>query len=306
MDIYEFHQSGKTYTIAQLKADVELSKDIQTCLIWLELLDPPVDGIFGPLSTAALKTFQEYLKCPKIGVLDTDTAKKLIETDPVKLREILEKSFGPLKLGNDSASRIIKYMLLKKYHVSVKPKEYNIVYVEGMNADGRENPDVTNHFNDCRIVIEIVNGVPTIRGNWEATTEPGMPWIKNPMNPKGAASIKFGQYKAWRVGPHKNQNPALRQVTSITVHRDYNRDGSRVGDSLDTGVFGINQHHANNAPRHDVGSWSAGCLVGRTKASHEEFMKIIMGDNRYKKNKHYTFETTIIPGDDLQDKFPFS
>ena len=26
MDIYEFHQSGKTYTIAQLKADVEYRK----------------------------------------------------------------------------------------------------------------------------------------------------------------------------------------------------------------------------------------------------------------------------------------
>lgn len=306
MDIYEFHRSGKTYTIAQLKADVELSEDIQRCLIWLGLLDPPIDGIFGPLSTAALKEFQKYLECPQIGVLDTETAKKLIETDPKILDDIIATVFGKLNLGNDLASRIIKYMIDKKYHIAVKPNEYNIVYVEGMNADGRENSDVTNHFNDRRIVIEIVNGVPTILGNWEATTEPGTPWITDPMNSKGAARIKFEQFKAWRVGWHNNQYPALRQAKSITVHRDYNRDGSRVGDSLDTGIFYINQHHANNAPSNKVGRWSAGCLVGRTKAGHEEFMKIIMSDRRYKLNKQYLFETTMIPGDDLQNKYPFS
>ena len=266
-----------------------------------------MDGIFVPISTAALKEFQDYLECSQVGVLDTETAKKLIETDPDELRKIREEKFqGKLKLGNDLASRIVNYMLLKKYHVSVKPKEYNIVYVEGMNADGRENTDAPNKFNDRRIVIEIVDGVPKIRGNWEATTEPGTYYTKYPMNKKGAARIAFDQFKAWRVGKHKTQYPALRQVKSITVHRDRNKDGSRVGDSLDTGIFYINQHHANNQPRHDIGLWSAGCLVGRTKAGHEEFMKIIMSDRRYKLNENYLFETTIIAGDDLQKKFPIS
>jgi hypothetical protein len=135
MNIYEFHQSGKTYTIAQLKADVELSKNVQSCLIWLKLLDPPVDGIFGPLSTRALKTFQEYLKCPQIGILDTETAKKLIETDPIKFQKILDESFDKLTLGSDLASRIIKYMLLKQYHVSMKPKEFNIVFTSAILFD---------------------------------------------------------------------------------------------------------------------------------------------------------------------------
>ena len=303
MDIYEFHQSGKTYSISKIKADLELSKDVQSCLVWLGLLNPPVDSYFGLISEEALKIFQTNHNCPQVGILDTTTVQRLIETDWDDDKSLFQPQ---LKLSNDLASRIIKYMQLKNYHISVRSQEYNIVYVEGMNADGQINSDIINHFNDQRIVIEIVNGVPTIRGNWEATTEPGSYWIQNPFSPKGTARIAFDQFKAWRVGQDKNQYPALRQVKPVTVHRDFNRDGSRIGDKTETGIFGIPQGHANNAPRHDIGRWSAGSMRGRTKAGHEEFMKIIMSDRRYKLNSKYLFETTIIPGDDLQDKYPFS
>jgi peptidoglycan hydrolase-like protein with peptidoglycan-binding domain len=300
MDIYEFHRSGKRYTIVEISADEELTTDIQTILIWLKLLDPPVDGKFGPITTAAFKEFQELMKCPEIGVLDTITAKKLIETDPTELPIPTLPTFKP---GSDLAGRIIKYMQLKNYHISAKPGEYNIVYVEGMNADGTENTDAPNQFNDRRIVIEVVEGIPKIVGNWEATTEPGRKDTLSPLSERprrlGAARIKFGQYKAWQVGSHKDQYPALVQVSSVTVHRDKNKDFVRTGDELDTGIFGINQHHGNHASRHDIGRWSAGCLVGRAKDGHEQFMALIMKDKRYKANPSYIFLTTIIPGDDL-------
>jgi hypothetical protein len=73
------------------------------------------------------------------------------------------------------------------------------------------------------------------------------------------------------------------------VHRDFDRNGIRTGDKLDTGFFGINQHHANDAPRHDIGKWGAGCLVGRTVAAHDKFMNLIMQDRRYKLNKNHIF-----------------
>jgi hypothetical protein len=82
--------------------------------------------------------------------LDTETAEKLIETDPTELPP------PKLKPGNDLAGRIIKYMLTKNYYVSTKPGEYNIVYVEGMNADGIENNDVRNQFNDRRILLRLL------------------------------------------------------------------------------------------------------------------------------------------------------
>lgn len=302
MDIYEFHKSGQKYTIAEIAADEELTVDIQKCLVWLKLLDSSIDGKFGPITTEAFKEFQELMKCPEMGVLDTETAEKLIETDPTELPH------SRLRSGDDLAGRIIKYMLTKNYYVSTKPGEYNIVYVEGMNADGTENNDAPNHFNDRRIVIEVVDGIPKIIGNWEATTEPGSFWTRNPMNRGGAARIKFDQYKAWRVGTHKtestNQPKALVQVENVTVHRDFDRNGIRTGDKLDTGLFGINQHHANGAPRHDIGRWGAGCFVGRTETEHDKFMNLIMQDRRYRLNTNHIFWTTIIPGDDLLNQFP--
>jgi hypothetical protein len=160
------------------------------------------------------------MNCPNVGILDEETTRKLIETDPTELPP------PTLALSNDLASRIIKYMMLKKYHISTKADEYNIVYVEGMNADGTANTDAPNQFNDRRMVIQIiVGGVPKIVGNWEATTEPGNFYTNNPMNPNGAARIKFEQYKAWRVGTHKEQKPALVQAENVTVHRDFDRNG---------------------------------------------------------------------------------
>jgi hypothetical protein len=48
---------------------------------------------------------------------------------------------------NDLAEKIIRYMLAKSYKVAVGPKNYNIVYVEGMHVDGSLNPDAPNCFN---------------------------------------------------------------------------------------------------------------------------------------------------------------
>ena len=151
MNIYEFHQSKKEYTIAEIAADEQLTIDVQKILIWLKLLDPPADGKFGPITTEAFKEFQERMHCPEIGVLDNETAKKLIETEPIELPPPM------LRPPDDLAGRIIKYMLVKNYHISTRLDEYNIVYVEGMNANGIENTDAPNHFN--RPLAKVAAGV---------------------------------------------------------------------------------------------------------------------------------------------------
>ncbi len=89
-------------------------------------------------------------------------------------------------------------MQKRGYQIATGNKEYNIVYVEGMNANGKLNTDPPNHFNDRRMVIEVINGSPRIIANWEATTEPGYYYTYNPMNDKGAARIAFGQSLASR------------------------------------------------------------------------------------------------------------
>jgi peptidoglycan hydrolase-like protein with peptidoglycan-binding domain len=295
MNLYDFYNAKLEYTLEAVAADKELATHIQEVLIRLKLLAPPADGKFGPISSAALREFQELMKTKEQGFLGLETAKKLIETSPDDLPQ------PELILGNDFASRIIKYMKSKGYQISMGTKEYNIVYIEGIDGDGRVNPDQANHFNDRRLVIQILDRKPKIIGNWDGTTEPGYHYTYRPMSPKGAARIKFGQYKAWRVGMHgtSERHEALVQVEPVTVHRDFNKDLIRTGDRLDTGYFGINQHWGYDLPRNNIYFASAGCLVGRSRQGHQEFMALIKQDRRYQLNKKYTFLATIIPGDGL-------
>lgn len=88
-------------------------------------------------------------------------------------------------------------------------------------------------------------------------------------------------------------------MVPITVCRDYNQDFIRTGDKLDAGLFGVNQHWGYDLPVDDIGKASAGCLVGRRRQGHREFMEIIKSDCRYQADNDYVFYTTVIAGDDL-------
>ena len=305
----QFAQNNLSLVPDLVAENIPLATRIQEILIECGLLEPPADGRFGPLSTEALFNFQEKMmqKIPDLlqekGFLGPLTAKALLEIKPAQFPK------PDLNLGNDLASRIIKYMQAKQYQVSTDKQEYNIVYVEGMNVDGTLNNDAPNCFNDVRMVIEFAGVKPQIVGRWEATTEPGSHYTYHPMNPKGAARIQFGQYKAWQVDQHcgasSGCHEALVQTGTLTVHRDFDKNMQRTGDKLDTNNnLDINQHWGFDAPKNNIGTASAGCLVGRTRQGHREFMKIIKQDKRYSKNRHYTFWTTIIPGDDLEKRFP--
>lgn len=105
-------------------------------------------------------------------------------------------------------------------------------------------------------------------------------------------------YKSWSVGYHGNHQ-ALVQVAPIQVCRDFNKDFTRVGDSVDVGLFGVNQHWGGDASV--IGKWSAGCLVGQSIKGHQEFMKLVKQDARYEADKNYVFWTTVIAGDDLSN-----
>ncbi|MGL4618347.1 MAG: hypothetical protein ACRCZS_04720 [Chroococcidiopsis sp.] len=204
------------------------------------------------------------------------------------------------------ARRILRWMKSRAMTISQGERRYNIIYVEGMNADGSLNDDAPNCFNDRRLVMQVLNDVPVVIGNWEGTTEPGSYYTISPMNPLGAARIKFGQYAAWRVGTHgqRDRHEALVQVAPVTVHRDYNRDFYRTGDRITTGLYGINQHWGYDLGFNNISQASAGCLVGRTRQGHREFMNLIKQDVRYQSDRSFIFTTTIIPGDELQEQFP--
>jgi hypothetical protein len=79
------------------------------------------------------------------------------------------------------------------------------------------------------------------------------------------------------------------------VYRDLNKDYKRTGDAVFEGSqFGINQHWGYDHPEDNVGAASAGCLVGRSKDEHREFMRIIKGDPRIKASQGYRFLTMAL------------
>jgi hypothetical protein len=312
MKLQTVYNSNLKLGTEAISSDKELAVQIQDYLIWLGLLSPPTDGLFGPVSTAAFLEFQDAFKeslSSERGFLGKATAEKIIETSAEEFNKLFDREIN--LSGNDMAARVIKYMKYKKYEVFTGPKNYNIVYVEGMNEDGSLNDDRPNVFNDRRMVIEIPNKTPMLVNHWQATTEPGTHYTMNPISDYatrfGAARIAFGQYKAWQVGTHGMSEPheALVQIADVTVHRDKNKDFIRTGDNLDTGSdFGINQHWGYDYPENDISLAGAGCLVGRRREGHREFMAIIKQDKRYQASRNYKFTTTIIAGDDLVKRFP--
>ncbi|MCY7353239.1 MAG: peptidoglycan-binding protein [Cytophagaceae bacterium] len=298
MTLKQIADSVRDFNIQELSLDKPLTKEIQTRLIDLSILDPPADGDFGPVSKSALEKFVRLKNIPVSDFVSSRIATALLETNVDTL--------FPLALDNSLASKLIEYLQAKNFWFSRLPNYLTIVYVEGMNADGSLNDNKPNVFNDRRFLLSFEANTPRLVGTWEGTTEPSAFYTRHPLNPKGAARIAFGQYKAWRVGKHPRSaggggHEALVQVDTVRVFRDLNQDFKRTGDATDVGSsFGVNQHWGFDFRKEDIGKASAGCLVGRTKDGHREFMKLLKTDPRFTASRGYKFMATVIEGADFK------
>lgn len=295
MTLEELGQGNTQVPFALIGGDQALSLQIQQRLGEVGLLDPPADGSFGPVSQWAIAQFMRAIGTPTKTRLDLESARALVAGTATTLFS--------LKVTNTLAGRIAIAMTTAGHWLNRHPECVNIVYVEGIDPDGQANTDAPNEFNDLRLLLRVDSaGNPEIVGSWEATSEPGLfhTAIKK-LDARGAARIAFGQYKAWSVGTHRAGKPtaheALVQTLPIKVHRDLNEDFERTGDAVFEGLFGINQHWGFDLPRKDIGSASAGCLVGRTKPGHREFMQLCKADPRFVVSNGYRFITTVMPAD---------
>lgn len=136
----------------------------------------------------------------------------------------------------------------------------------------RSTADAPDQFDDLIGVFQYVEGNPTI--NWfTGTTNPGVHWLKNFMNPKGTAVLMPGIYEnAWVIGKHQGKYEALVQYAPISVFRDKNKNNKsetfdtqgkkEIKTQVDRGLFGINIHRANEKTiSRIIDRWSAGCQV---------------------------------------------
>lgn len=112
------------------------------------------------------------------------------------------------------------------------------------------------------------------------TTVPGRPYLLKPMNPKGCAILKEGQYlNAWKVGLH-NGYEALIQCAPIVVYRDANRDDilNEAPGSEDRGIFNIDIHHAGqNFIAKFIDNFSAGCQVWQDIKDFNRMISLCQG-----------------------------
>ena len=136
----------------------------------------------------------------------------------------------------------------------------------------------SNKFDDLMFCAYRVNGKPTVK-IWQVTTDPGVYWLKHPMNKKGTAILAPGQYRGvYQIGKHLNSYEALVQTGGrVKVFRDGDMDTEHDMDpaTVDNGFFGINLHRSNPfTESYNIDKWSAGCQVHATATGFNEMMRL--------------------------------
>jgi len=172
--------------------------------------------------------------------------------------------------GEIIKNRIKKVLKTKKYNFFDGNAPYNVNIIGIRNLQGRPN-----YFDDIMMVIYRDNHKRWRVDSYQVTTDPGVYWLKKPMNVNGTAILCPGQYGgAYKIDKHRGKYDALCQRSGpITVWRDNNRDSHHDldDDTKDTGYFGVNIHKAGRDSS-QVDKWSAGCQVFKNEGDFNEFM----------------------------------
>lgn len=184
-------------------------------------------------------------------------------------------------------------MVKKDYVIFDNKKGYDL------NIVGIRSPDMSsNQFNDWITVFYLSDKTWNFF-SFPGTTDPGTFYRQNPINVKGTALLKPGQYRgAYKIGYHRGYK-ALQQKKPMTVYRDANRDTvlDTTGMEEDTGMFGINIHHANAfRPSILVDKWSAGCQVYQDPDHFAFFMTLC---ERARKKFGNSFTYTLLRVEDF-------
>jgi hypothetical protein len=179
-------------------------------------------------------------------------------------------------------------LAMKGFGIYTRPFELNIIGV-------RSNSTVANSFDDTINVFFVDNLGKWNHYQFNATTDPGTFWLKNPLSPKGTAILKEGQYLGThQIGLHRGKYLALVQKRAVTVLRDFDRNDVLSFSTAreQTGLFGINIHRAtSNGVSKTVDKYSAGCQVIADSRDFNLFMQLC---ERHRKLYGNSFSYTLI------------
>lgn len=173
-------------------------------------------------------------------------------------------------------------------------------------------PDI---FNDILTVTYKENGLEKMKA-YCITTEPGVFYQKNLLNPEGCAVVQPGQFiDSYAIGFHKGydgkkMNPKTNQpypahralvlIGDITIKRDKDLDGiaGNSGKIMSGKNTGCNIHGAVRSDMtKTIGPWSAGCQVFAAWREKEDFVDICEKYRIITKNK---FTYTLVTEDQLK------
>lgn len=149
--------------------------------------------------------------------------------------------------------------------------EYNINRV-GIRTLNRS----VNNYDDIFCLLYQHNGDNYIWVDKEFTTDPGIYYLqKELLSPKGCGILAEGQYRGMHeIGLHRGKYEAFVQVKPCKVFRDRNKDNYLDFDlkTIETGLFGVNQHHGYETQF--VDNNSAACQVHRHSTKLVECLNI--------------------------------
>jgi len=173
----------------------------------------------------------------------------------------------------------LKQALRDKGYLFFGPRAYDL------NVIGIRNPSQRpGKFDDTFCIAYIdANGHERVF-TCPFTADPGLHYLQHPINAKGCAILKPGQYRgAYQIGLHRGYT-ALRQIKPVTVFRDADKDSNLDWDNVrtDTGMHAINIHRTlADGIAATVQRFSAGCQVIQ---SSDDFAYVLSLVRRQKKS----------------------
>jgi len=192
--------------------------------------------------------------------------------------------------------RLQKILEEKNYVFFDGYRSHNVNIIGIRNVDGR-----VNKFDDILLACYRDTHKRWLVDSYQITTDPGLYWLKKPMNVNGTAILCAGQYRgAYQIDKHRGKYDALCQRGApLSVWRDGNRDSTHDmnDDTIDTGYFGINIHKAGRNSA-QVDKWSAGCQVFKNDGDFKEFMTTVRAGEKQFGN---SFTYTLLESTDLKD-----
>jgi hypothetical protein len=189
---------------------------------------------------------------------------------------------------------IVEVMNKKGYVIDEQPFKPNIVGIRSANME-------PNKFDDkIALFYSDKDGLVSFH-IFDATTDPGLYYLNEPLNVDGTAILCEGQYvDAYAIDKHKNQYRALCQrLKAVKVYRDADRDNlfDVENAKTQTGYFGINIHHAGIDSK-QVDKWSAGCQVLKRLEDFNSLMAVCEKSARLNGN---VFSYTLINEKDFEE-----